>query len=298
MRKNIIFLLTAAVSLFSPLAVNAQKAVYLGQLEGENHKQKGYSYQGMDVYGNFLVSLQDRGVATIYKLSCKDFKKVSQFHLASYNDFNHSNVLSFGCEKYDSRDPFPLAYVSHCHRKSIDGMKDLLFVERIAPDMQSSSLVQTIFYDDSNHDFGYALQWVVDQSNRLLYGYGNTIDNSNPANKHRVIKFQLPGLDEGNFVVLKPEDALENYLIEDVSGFKFNPIGQGLYVYKDKLYMPTGDAKYENPSILYVWDLINKRMEVVDLTHCTAGELEDIGRFHGQFILQGQDGLFLMKSLK
>lgn len=36
----------------------------------------------------------------------------------------------------------------------------------------------------------------------------------------------------------------------------------------------------------------------LDLTRCTAGELEDISRYNGRFILQGQDGLFILKSLK
>ena len=49
---------------------------------------------------------------------------------------------------------------------------------------------------------------------------------------------------------------------------------------------------------MYVWDLVGKTMEVVDLTRCTAGELEDISRYNGRFILQGQDGLFILKSLK
>ncbi len=60
----------------------------------------------------------------------------------------------------------------------------------------------------------------------------------------------------------------------------------------------TGVGKYETPSIMYVWDLVGKTMEVVDLTRCTAGELEDISRYNGRFILQGQDGLFILKSLK
>ncbi|MBQ5597116.1 MAG: hypothetical protein IIU66_01325, partial [Clostridia bacterium] len=38
-------------------------------------------------------------------------------------------------------------------------------------DMKSSQLVQTIYYDDVNKDFDYALQWVVDRKNRMLYGY-------------------------------------------------------------------------------------------------------------------------------
>lgn len=297
--KKFYLILTALVfTLGISPALHAQKVDYWGQLEGENHKQKGHSYQGMDVYGKHLVSLQDKGIATIYKLSGKGkYTKVSQFHLATYDPVNHANVLSFGVEKYDKKDPFPLAYVSQCHRKPYNGLKDVLFVERIAPDMQSSSLVQTILYDDKNGDFGYALQWVIDLDGQFLYGYGNTVDNTNPANRHRVIKFRLPKLSDGEFVTLKPEDALENYLIEDY-GFSFNPIGQGLYVYKNKLYMPTGVGKYETPSIMYVWDLVWKSMEVVDFTRCTAGELEDIGRYKGHFILQGQDGLFYVKSLK
>ena len=292
------FLIAALLALFVPVMLSAQKADYLGQLEGEGHKQKGHSYQGMDVFGNYLVSLQDKGVATIYKLSGRNYRKISQFHLDTYDEVNHANVLSFGCEKFDKKDPFPLAYISQCHRKPYKGMKDVLLVERIAPDMQSSSLVQTILYDDRNGDYGYAVQWVVDRQNRILYGYGNTVDNTNPANRHRIVKFRLPRLDEGSFIVLRPEDALENYLIEDVSGFSYNPIGQGLYVYKDKLYLPTGVGKYETPSIMYVWDLVGKTMEVVDLTRCTAGELEDISRYHGRFILQGQEGLFILRSLK
>ena len=296
--KALRVILMASLLLCAAPGLRAQKADYPGQLQGENHKQKGHSYQGMDVYGNYLVSLQDKGIATIYKLSGRNFSKVGQFHLASYDPVNHANVLTFGCEKFDRRDPFPLAYVSQCHKKPYKGMKDVLFVERIAADMQSSTLVQTILYDDRNQDFGYALQWVIDQPNRMLYGYGNTINNTDPDNRHRIIKFRLPSLSEGDFVVLKPEDALENYLIEEASGFSFNPIGQGLYVYKDKLYMPTGVGKYETPSILYVWDLVNKTMATVDLTRCTCCELEDISRYKGRFILQGQDGLFLLKSLK
>lgn len=285
-------------ALCASMPLLAQKVEYWGQFYGENHKQKGHSYQGMDVYKNYLVSLQDKGIATIYKLSPGKYTPVGQFHLATYNEVNHANVLTFGCEKFDKKDPLPLAYISQCHRKPYNGMKDVLFVERIAADLQSSSLVQTILYDDRNGDFGYALQWVIDQEKQLLYGYGNTVDNTNPANRHRIIKFRLPRLAEGEFVVLKPEDALENYLIEEVSDFRFNPIGQGLYVYKDKLYMPTGIGRYETPSIMYVWDLVAKSMEVVDFTHCTAGELEDIGRYRGHFILQSQDGIFYVKSLK
>ena len=277
------------------LSCERSGVVFMGPMKGVNPGRKGYSYQGMDISGRYMVSCQDRGVATLYRLSGDKFERKGQFHLASFHEYNHSNVVSFGVEKAEKSDPMPVAYISHCHRKPIDGKKDLLFVERIAPDFGSSELVQTIFYDDVNYDFGYALQWVVDKKNRMLYGYGNTVNNSDPANRHRVIKFRLPALSDGSFVTLKPEDALENYLIEDVSGFRFNPVGQGLSIQGDKLYMPTGVGNSANPSILYIWDLAGHEMQSIDLSSCTTGEFEDIS-IRGRFVyIQGQDGLFRFK---
>ena len=289
-------LFTILLLLVSVMAF-AQSGTHLGVMQGKNHKQKGHAYQGMDKWGDYVFSCQNQGIGTIYKLSGDSFEKVGQFDLASFNRSNHANVASFGVEKVEASDPFPVVYVSHCHKRTIDDRKDMCFVERINPDMQSSELVQTIFYDDVNKDFGYALQWVVDRKKGFLYGYGNTINNNDPANCHRVIKFRLPKLSEGSFVTLRPEDAIENYTIEEVSDFKFNPIGQGLDIRNGKLYMPTGLGDAKHPSILYVWDLCRKKMaEVIDLSECTTGELEDIAVINRRkVLLQSQDGLFLVK---
>ena len=289
-------LFSIAFLLLSVMAF-AQSGDYLGAMQGRNHKQKGHAYQGMDLWNGYVFSCQNQGIGTIYKLTDGSFEKVGQFSLGSFDRSNHANVASFGVEKVDAADPFPVAYVSHCHKRLINDRKDMCFVERINLDMQSSQLVQTIFYDDVNKDFGYALQWVVDRKNGFLYGYGNTINNNDPANCHRIIKFRLPKLSEGAFVTLRPEDALENYTIEEVSGFKFNPIGQGLDIRKGKLYMPTGFGDQKHPSILYVWDLRARTMsKVIDLSKCTTGELEDIAVITPRkVLLQSQDGLFMVK---
>ena len=100
----------------------------------------------------------------------------------------------------------------------------------------------------------------------------------------------------GKMVVLRPEDALENYTIEEISGYKFNPIGQGLDIRSGKLYMPTGFGTEEQPSILYVWDLRKKKMTSVDLSKVTTGELEDIALLGSKcLLLQSQVGLFRVK---
>lgn len=273
------------------LSDNGYASRFLGRLQGR--KEKGYAYQGMDIYGNRLVSLQNQGFATVYDFDGKRFRRLSSFDLASKNALNHANVASFGIEKAQEGDPMPVLYVSQCNKKTLNGMKDVAYVERIAPDLGSSELVQTINFRDDGHLFGYALQWVVDMDGGFLYGYGNTINNSDPANRHRIIKFRLPKLSEGSYVELTDKDILETYLIEDYDNRGLNPVGQGLLVKNGMLIMPVGLGKAGEPSRVLVWDLVGRRMRnVLDVSETTKTELEDAAVYDGALILQSQGGLW------
>ena len=258
------------------------------------------NYQGMDCYKNYVVSLQHTGIATVWKYDGKDgLEKLGKFNLATHDPVNHSNVCSFGVEKADRKDPMPVVYVSQCHKQPYKGRKDVLFVERILPGFQSSELVQTIHFDDVDNLYGYALQWVVDRQHKVLYGYGNTTkDKDVEGNRHRVIKFRLPKISEGDVVFTK-DDIIDTYVVED-HGLAYATIGQGLCIWKGKLMMPTGLGTPEYPSYLFVWDLKNKRpVEVLDMSIGTTGELEDLAHFKcKRFLVQGQDGLFEMKYKK
>ena len=258
------------------------------------------NYQGMDCWKYYVVSLQDTGIATVWKYDGKDgLEKLGKFNLATHDPVNHSNVCSFGVEKADKSDPMPVIYVSQCHRKPYQGRKDVLFVERILPGLQGSELVQTIHFDDVDGLFGYALQWVVDRQNKVLYGFGNTTkDKDLEGNQHRIIKFRLPKITEGD-VVFGKDDIIETYVVED-HGLKYATIGQGLCIWKGRLMMPTGLGTPEYPSYLFVWDLKNRKpVEVLDMGLGTTGELEDLAHFKcNRFLVQGQDGLFEMKYRK
>lgn len=272
---------------------------YLGPMKGCASNKKGrHNYQGMDIWGDYMLSCQDGGTASIYKLA-EDGKptKISEFRLGSYDpDLNHSNVVTFFPAFADPSDPLPLVGISRCHKLHKNGLKDELYLERIAPDMKSSSVYRILNYNDVKHEFGYALQWVVDYDNNQLYGYGNTVDNTNPANKHRIVRFRMPDvLAEGpQRIDLQPSDVLENYLVEETYKDPFMPIGQGLFIHEGKLYMPTGVGDLGRPSILYVWDLVNRSMQPVDLTKDTFSELEDCSMHKGKLILQSQGGLWRM----
>ena len=103
----------------------------------------GQGYQGMAIHDNYLVSLQNTGQATIYRLRDGGMQMLRQFPLASHTKENHANVAFFGTERYDKHDQFPLLYVSQCSKQRYKGMKDVCFVERISL-TEAPQLVQTI----------------------------------------------------------------------------------------------------------------------------------------------------------
>ena len=304
---NLNHFIAAAAALCLATAVSAQNAGFVSLPLSTDTFENTHitpfekaNYQGMDCYKNYVISLQHTGIATVWKFDGKSkLEKLGGFNLATHDEVNHSNVCSVGIEKVDRKDPIPVIYVSQCHKKPYNGFKDILFVERIAPDFQSSSLVQTIHFDDTDNLYGYALQWVVDRKNKCLYGYGNTTkDKDLEGNRHRVIKFRLPKISEGD-VVFTNKDIIETYVVEDF-GLQYATIGQGLCIDKGRLFMPTGIGTEKYPSYLFVWDLKRRRpVEVLDMSLGTTGELEDCAHYKGKkFLVQGQDGLFLMKYRK
>jgi hypothetical protein len=273
-----------------PLSKDTFKNTHLVRFEKAN-------YQGMDCWKNYIVSLQHTGIATVWKYGGSNrLTKLGNFPLATHDEVNHSNVCSFGVEKARACDPMPVIYVSQCHKNPYKGRKDVLFVERILPGFQGSELVQTIHFDDVDGLFGYALQWVVDRQNKVLYGYGNTTkDKDVDGNRHRVIKFRLPKISEGD-VVFGKDDIIETYVVEDY-GLAYATIGQGLCIWNGLLMMPTGLGTDKYPSYLFVWDLKDRKpIEVLDMSRGTTGELEDLAHYKGnRFFVQGQDGLFELK---
>ena len=271
------------------LAPHTFKSTLVGNLQGVEKQ----AYQGMDVWGQTIVSLQNTGVVTLYRYDGRSMEKLgTSFPLQSLDKENHANVCSASRHFLHECDPLPLLYVSQCSKGRSKGMKDVCFVERIRPDLRSSELVQTIHYDDAKGNFGYAVQWVLDNENGFLYGYGNTINNSDAQNRHRIVKFRIPALGD-SLVTLTDKDLLENYLIEETYSQPYNHIGQGLFIRDGLLYMPVGVGTDKHPSFLYVWDLTRRWMRnVLDLREATKGELEDCAAFGSALLIQAQGTLY------
>ena len=243
-------------------------------------------YQGMCIYEDWMLSLQNKGYATLYKLPSLE-KKTPTFKLGCFGDTNHANVAAFGVEKFSDSDPLPLVYVSQAYKKEVNGEKDVCYVERISLDGNSET-VQRIVLDDPKHLYGYALQWTIDHKHRHLIGFGNTISNNGEGNRFRIMVFSIPHLCDGKVVHLTADDAIENYLIQDTdSRYPSKVVGQGACVWNDCLLMPTGFGEKDAPSIIYVLDLKTRRLRnILDLSKTLKNEMEDIDFYQGDAYIQ------------
>ena len=290
MKKTSLMLLLPAVLLAAacvPMDFTNASVQKIGDLQGV----QGQGYQGMAIWGDYVVSLQNTGQATIYRLHGDKLQFVRQFPLASHTPENHANVAFFGTERYNKGDKFPLLYVSQCSKKQYKGMKDVCFVERISL-TEPPRLVQTIVLDDKDGLFGYALQWTIDSKRNLLIGYGNTVENMGKGNRWRTMTFPMPKLSDGPLVRLRPENALENYCIQDIDPrFPSNHIGQGACVVKDQMFIPVGLGTEKQPSILYVWNLKKKQLDhILDFQQKVPHEFEDCDIYHRNLIMQTNGG--------
>ena len=249
------------------------------------------SYQGMAIYGDYLVSLQNTGQATIYRFQNDKLQPVRQFPLASHTAENHANVAFFGTERYHKSDQFPLLYVSQCSKQRYRGMKDVCFVERISLTGEPQ-LVQTIVLDDPDGLFGYALQWMIDAKHNRLIGYGNTIENMGKGNRWRTMVFPMPKLSDGPIVHLNPRNALDNYCIQDLDPrFPSNHIGQGACIKGDQMFIPVGVGTEQQPSILYVWNLKKKQLDRIhNFQQQVPHEFEDCKPYRRSLIMQTNGG--------
>lgn len=300
--RFVLYAVMAVLALFTMISCSSVREVTFTTERIEKvSKLSGHpkqSFQGMSVYGDYLVSLQNTGLGTLYHLSDSGMQRVRQFPLASHMSMNHANVADFGIERYAKEDYFPVLYVSQCSSKRYEGMKDVCFVERLMPD-SDPQLVQTIALDDTVGLFGRCLQWVIDHRRNQLIGYGNTLDNTAEGNRWRMMTFRLPRLSDGAVIHLRPEDALENYCIQDLDPrYPSQQIGQGACIIKDWMIIPIGLGTEKHPSILYVWNLRKKRLDgIYDFQAVVPAEFEDCAPYRNALLVQ-TNGMGLIKLLK
>ena len=98
-------LLSSGCTSIREVTFTTERIEKVGNFEG--FPKQGF--QGMSVYGDYLVSLQNTGLATLYRLTDSGMESIRQFPLASRHEANHANVADFGIERKADNSPLTRA---------------------------------------------------------------------------------------------------------------------------------------------------------------------------------------------
>lgn len=180
-----------------------------------------FSHQSAAAYGDYAFFVTNgRSQVCLYSLAKKD--KLYTLSLKGVNGGTyHCNQSTFGFEKFDELDSFPLLYISQ--RAKSDGR---CFIEayRIFPlynedfsEIESFSieLVQTIFLPPMSYDnsLGNA-NCVIDAENKVMYTYSRNNDSKDDNyGQCKITQFAVPSVQEET-VVLEDDDIVSAFMID------------------------------------------------------------------------------------
>ena len=227
------------------------------------------SAQGMDIYDDrvlFQAGLSDNIIHVI------DFDEFTWLGSISFvtpdNELSHMNNINCG-NKYSDLDLYPLLYVSQTSNSHS------CFVLRLANDISSYDLIQTINYIGSQHHAGSNYDWFIDISNQYIFTYGK---HNKLLEEREIVRFPFPSLNN-SVVSFTDEDVIDSFVLENMSIYQGSRIIDGL------LYAPVGFGNKQYPGHLKIIDLDNKTLMEDIVLNC--GEPESIGRYKEGAIICG-----------
>ena len=211
----------------------------------------GFSHQSAASFGDYVFFVTNgRSKICMYNLAKKQ-RNYTLSLIGQNGDIFHSNQSSFGVEKYDPVDHFPLLYIS---QRSNTDKRCFMEVYRIFPlyDEEMSDydsfyvdLVQTVYFPAMSRENSLGnVNCAIDPSGEFMYTYSrnnNTIDDNHGQCK--VSKFVVPDLDS-KAVFLEDKDILSSFMI-DCSAINM----QGGCIHEGMLYVGQG---YSSAGYIYL----------------------------------------------
>ena len=202
-----------------------------------------YKHQSAAVYGDYVFFVErSRMSICLYDLSRKDKVCTMTFKPAGNIKIYHCNQCTFGTEKYDPSDPFPLLYVS---QRSKSGNRYFVEVLRIHPKYNedqsaivsfSVELVQEIYFPSMTRDNSLGnVNCVIDVKKGKMYTYSRN-NKSSDGNylQCKISRFEIPDIKQQQ-VVLEDSDIELSFMI-DISAENM----QGACIVNDILYIAQG----------------------------------------------------------
>lgn len=180
-----------------------------------------FSHQSAARYKDYAFFVtKGRSKIALFNLAEKKMVYVLNLKGVNVNTY-HCNQCTFGVEKYDEADFFPLLYISQ--RAKSEGR---CFVEayRIIPSYNDElsefdsfyvELVQTVYLPKMTHDNSLGnVNCVVDVSSQTMYTYSrNNNNNDDNCGQCKISQFEIPDIHQ-KIVTLNDVDIMSSFMIE------------------------------------------------------------------------------------
>lgn len=222
----------------------------------------GRAQQGLEMWGNYIFSLEDRGHVNVYDFKSASSKPIAGFELASSREDNHANNASFGIETAKGAS-FPLLYITN--GKVGSEIEWTCFVESISRKGKkfTSVLAQEIVLDTARWEgCGYATiygapSWMVDRERGCLWVFSARkrtvakVTRNAWENQYIATKFRVPALSEGKKITLGVNDILDQVIFPFEVWFT-----QAGCAHDGKIYFCFGVGRQDDsrPSRIRVYD--------------------------------------------
>lgn len=207
--------------------------------------------QGCAVYGDYLFQMHDKmGEVRVYDL--KQNKLIASSSMTPVSTY-HCNSASFGIERYDAKDEFPLLYVS---MENIAEHNVIVLRVMHSGNSFSFTKVQTIAFPSVSDGGYYYPNASVDAKSGKLYciGYprGTFIkEDYGPDEFLKMTAYDLPKLDDGNVTLglgkaidIPMKTATQGFYVEN--GILYQVYGlSGGNNYVSVIDCATGEARFD-----------------------------------------------------
>ena len=219
-----------------------------------------FKHQSAVVYDDYVFFVERcRMSICLYDLSRKTKVYTATFKPAGNINIYHCNQSTFGTEKYDPSDSFPLLYIS---QRSKSGNRCFVEALRIHPKYNEDTtaivsfkveLVQEIYFPQMTKENSMGnVNCVIDVKRGKIFTYSRN-NRSGDDNYHqcKISQFQIPDIKKQQ-VVLEDSDIESSFMIET-----FADNMQGACIVDDNLYIAQG-----YPSVKYIYlNVVNLRQE-------------------------------------
>lgn len=223
--------------------------------------EQNFNHQSAAVHGDYLFMVMNgRPAIRLFDLTQK--RAVYTFKMTEMDrTVYHCNQSTFGTQKYEPDDYFPLLYVS---QRARSGNRCFTEVFRIVPLFNADStallafrteLVQEIFFPPMSRENSLGnVNCVIDANTGKMYTYSRN-NNSGDSNygQCKISRFAIPDI-RNRVVLLEDTDIEHSFMIDAKAGNM-----QGGCIVGERLYIGQG-YPYANYVYLNVVDLREERL--------------------------------------